>query len=326
MNTQASTRAAVTAGLMELAASDPRVVLVCADTVQIIRAEPFQKAYPERLFDVGIAEQHAVAFASGLASCGMMPWFAAYAGFITMRACEEVRTFVAYPGLNVKLIGPNGGIAAGGRDGATHQFIEDLGILRTMPGMTIVVPADAGQARQAVLAVGRLPGPAYIRVGSGRDPVVYPEDQPFSLGEVQELRNEGDDVALFACGGVIPRVLDAVGLLAASGINATAVDVHTLKPLDVAGITAVLRRTKAAVTVEDHNIIGGLGSAIAEVIAEQVPAHLARVGVRDVFGESGLADPLLDAYQIAVSDIVEAARSVVAKRSMGQGEHPGTPV
>jgi transketolase len=311
---QASTRAAVTEGLMELAAADPRVVLVCMDTLTTMKAEPFREAHPDRLFDVGIAEQHAVAFASGLALCGMRPWVAAFAGFITMRACEEVRTFVAYPNLNVKLVGANSGLAGGGRDGATHQFIEDLGIMRTMPGMTIVVPADADQTRQAVLALSEIPGPAYIRIGSGRDPVVFSHGERFELGKIRLLERHGDDVALFADGYLLPRALEAGRALATIGVMATVVEVHTLKPLDVDGITGVLRLTRAAVTVEDHNIIGGLGSAIAEVIAEHAPARLARIGVRDVFGESGVAGPLLDKYQMGIKDIVEAARMVVENK------------
>lgn len=323
MSAEASTRLAVTEGLIELAAADPRVILVCMDTVTTMRAEPFGEAYPGRLFDVGIAEQHAVAFASGLASCGMMPWVAAFAGFITMRACEEVRTFVAYPHLNVKLVGANGGIAGGARDGATHQFIEDLGILRTMPGMTIVVPADAGQTRAAVMVIGRTPGPAYIRVGSGHDPVVLSPGEPFELGKIRILEQHGDDVALFANGYVLPRALEAARALTTIGVRATVVEVHTLKPLDVDGIAGVLRRTGAAVTIEDHNIIGGLGSAIAEVIAEHAPAWLARIGVRDVFAESGVAGPLLDKYQMGIEDILAAARMVV-ERKLGSWPRPPT--
>jgi transketolase len=314
MDMQASTRVAVTEGLIELAAADPRVVLVCMDSATVLKAGPFAEAFPDRFFDVGLAEQHAVAFASGLASCGMMPWVASFAGFITMRACEQVRTFVAYPHLNVKLVGANGGIAGGEREGVTHQFTEDLGILRTMPGMTIVVPADANQVREAVLTVGRIPGPAYIRIGSGRDPVVFSRGEPFEIGKIRVLERHGDDVALFAYGYMLQRTMEAARALGTIGVMATVVEVHTLKPLDVDGIADVLRRTKAAVTVEDHNIIGALGSAIAEVIAEHAPAALARIGVRDVFAESGVAGPLLDKYHMGVDDIVEAARLVVEKK------------
>jgi transketolase len=244
----------------------------------------------------------------------MRPWVAAFAGFITMRACEQVRTYVAYPGLDVKLVGANGGIAGGGRDGATHQFIEDLGIMRSIPGITIVVPADAHQARRAVLAMAGVPGPGYIRIGSGRDPVVFSPDDSFDLGSARILEARGDDVALFTNGYMIRRTLEAAAELAADGIKATVVEVHTLKPLDSAGIAEVLHRTGAAVTVEDHNIYGALGSAVAEVIAEQAPAFLVRVGVRDVYAESGAVPALLDKYHLGVADIVAAARGAVERK------------
>jgi transketolase len=309
-----NTRVAFTETLMELAASDPNVCFVSSDSIKVVRADPFLEKYPDRTYEVGIAEQNAVGLAAGLASCGMVPFFATYAGFITMRACEQVRTFVCYPGLNVKLVGANGGIASGEREGVTHQFFEDLGILRTIPGMTIVVPADASQVRHAVRAVAKTPGPAYIRIGSGRDPVVFENDCPFELGKVRILREYGNDVALFANGLILNRVLDAADQLKASGIQATVVEVHTLRPLDVTGITAVLKKTRAAVTVEDHNINGALGSAIAEVIAEECPCPLTRIALRDVFPQSGHPDPLLDYYHIGVKDIVEAAKRSISRK------------
>jgi len=284
-----NTRIAVTETLMELAAKDPNIALVCA-------------------------EQNAVCCAAGLASCGLIPFVATYAGFITMRACEQVRTFVAYPGLNVKLIGANGGIGSGEREGVTHQFFEDLGILRTISGITIVVPADAGQVREAVKAVAYTKGPAYIRIGSGRDPVVFEQYVPFELGKARILRKAGRDVAIFANGFILPRVLQAAEELEQKGIKATVVEVHTLKPLDTERIAKVLDECGAAVSVEDHNIIGGLGSAIAEVIAEEVPVPLVRVGLRDTFPRSGAAEELLDHYHIGVLDMVAAAQKAIDKK------------
>ncbi len=311
---KASTRVAFTDSLTELAFDNPNVVLVCADSTKVVKSEEFAKNHPERLIDVGIAEQNALATAAGLASTGMIPYVATYAGFITMRACEQVRTFVAYPGLNVKMVGANGGMAAGEREGVTHQFFEDLGILRTIPGISIVAPADAGQVKQAVKAVASIAGPAYIRIGSGRDPVVYQEDVEFKFGKIRIIKALGNDVALFTYGHTIPRVLAAAELLAQAGIGATVVEVHTLKPLDRDGIVQVLQNTKAAVTVEDHNIIGGLGSAIAEVIAEDCLAPLARVGIKDCYPESGEPDQLLDKYGLKVSDIIAASKRVIAKK------------
>jgi len=312
-----STRIAFTEGLMEVAAEKPETVLVCSDSIKVVKAEPFMEKYPERYFDVGIAEQNAVGCAAGLAASGLMPFLATYAGFITMRACEQIRTFVAYPGLNVKFIGANGGMASGEREGVTHQFFEDIGIMRTIPGITVVVPADAGQVKQAVKAVANIEGPAYIRIGSGRDPVLFENDEPFELGKIRVLKDYGDDVAIFTNGFIIHRSLEAAELLLKEGIKVKVVEVHTLKPLDVEGITGVLRKTKAAVTVEDHNIIGGLGSAIAETSAEEIPVPVIRLGLKDVYPESGEPDELLDKYGMSVSDIMNACRVAIGKKGEG---------
>jgi transketolase len=309
-----STRVAFIEGLMELAKEDPNVVLVCADSVLAVKAKPFIEAYPDRFFEVGIAEQNAAACAAGLASCGLTPFFATYAGFITMRACEQVRTFIAYPGLNVKLVGANGGMASGEREGVTHQFFEDIGIMRTIPGIMVVVPADASQVKQAVKAVAKVKGPAYIRIGSGRDPVVFDKDEHFELGKIRILKELGNDAALITNGFVINRVLEAADILEHEGIKTTVVEVHTLKPLDVGSIVQILGKTGAAVTVEDHNIIGGLGSAIAEVIAEEMPVPLVRIGLRDTYPGSGEPDQLLDCYGIGVNDIVNAAKKAIKRK------------
>jgi len=310
-----STRTAVTETLLELAENDPNILMVCSDSILVIRGRPFAERFPDRYFDLGIAEQDAVGCAAGLASCGFIPFMVTYAGFITMRACEQVRTFVAYPGLPVKFIGANGGMASGEREGVTHQFFEDIGILRTIAGVTVVVPADASQTREAVRAVARCEGPAYVRIGSGRDPVVFESPAPpFVLGKARVLRTVGKDVALFGCGFILNRVLEAAAELEKKGVRATVVEVHTLKPLDVETIAGVLAGCGAAVSVEDHNIIGGLGSAIAETAAEVAPVPLARLGLRDLYPRSGNPDELLDAYHIGVADIVEAALRVIERK------------
>lgn len=313
-----STRVGFMKGMETLAARDPRVMMVCADSVMAMRAAPFAQAHPDRLVDVGIAEQNACATAAGLAIGGMIPFFATYAGFITMRACEQVRTFVAYPNLPVKFAGINGGIAAGEREGVTHQFFEDIGILRTMPNLTILVPADAGQAELAALAAAEIPGPVYIRLGSGRDPVVYEEPVPFEAGRIRVMHEPADDaphdVALFGCGGMLQRMLQAADELTRSGFGVTAVEVHTIKPLDVPGVCRVLARCGAAVTVEDHSIIGGLGSAIMETAAEHGPVPVERIGLRDVFPRSGEPEALLDHFGMGVADIVAAAERAIARR------------
>jgi transketolase len=305
-----NTRIAFIESLMEIAERDPNVVLICADSVLVVKGKPFAEKYPNRFFDFGIAEQNAVACAAGMAASGLTPYVATYAGFLTMRACEQIRTFVAYPGLNVKLVGANGGLCAGEREGVTHQFFEDVGIMRTIPGITVVVPADASQVRQATKAIHNVPGPAYLRIGSGRDPVVE-IDAPFEFGKVRLLREHGHDVALFANGFVVNRALRAAEILKEQGIGAVLADVHTLKPLDERAILTMLDRAGAAVTIEDHNIIGGLGSAVAELSATECPTPVVRIGLRDTYPRSGEPDPLLDHYGMAVRDIVAAATKAI---------------
>ncbi len=309
-----NTRSAFIASLSELMEADARIVVVFVDTVKIFSTPPgFLERFHDRILDVGIAEQNAVGVAAGLATCGLKIFVASYAGFITMRACEQVRTLVAYPGLDVKFIGANGGLMGGEREGVTHQSFEDLSILRVMPGFTVVVPADAGQVRLATKALAEIQGPAYLRVGNGRDPVVYDVPPLFELGKIRAVRTDGNDVAFFASGFLVRRCLDAADRLQRAGIGARVIEVHTLRPLDVPGILTVLKETRAAVTVEDHSIIGGLGSAVAEIVAEHDIGRLARIGLRDVFPESGDALALLDQYGMATSDIVAAAKCALGR-------------
>jgi transketolase len=314
MTVLGNTRIAFIETMTELVEQDPKVILVCADSVLVVKGKDFIQKYPDHIIDVGIAEQNAVACAAGLATCGLIPFVATYAGFITMRACEQVRTFVAYPGLNVKLVGANGGISAGEREGVTHQFFEDLGIVRTIPGITVVVPADEDQVRHATRAIYKVKGPAYMRIGSGRDPVVDCQDVPFELGKIRILAEYGKDITLFTNGFVVNRVLLAAEVLSKEGIKATVVDVHTLKPLDRDGIVTLLEQTGAAVTIEDHNIIGGLGSAIAELSVEECPVPMKRLGLQDIYPRSGNPDLLLDYYNIGVTDIATAAQTILKRR------------
>ena len=232
-----------------------------------------------------------------------------------MRACEQVRSFVAYPHLNVKLVGLNGGIYGGEREGVTHMVFEEFGILRSIAGMEIVVPADAGQARKATRALAQRVGPAYMRLGSGREPVIFDDSMDFEFGKARVLREYGTDAAIFAIGPILKRAILAAEALAKEGIKTTLVEVHTLKPLDVDTIAGVLRKTRAAVTLEDHNINGGLGSAVAEVIAEREPATLVRLGLQDVFAESGDAELLFDHFGMGVPHVIEAVKQVMARKT-----------
>jgi len=308
-----STRIGFREGLIQLAEKRDDIVFVSTDSLKVVKGEPFLERWPERVVEVGIAEQNGVAISAGMAAAGLKPYLCTYAGFLTMRACEQMRTFVAYPRQQVRFVGVNAGIFGGNREGVSHQFIEDIGILRTIPGFTILCPADGDQVRQAVLASVDIEGPVYIRIGSGKEERVFPDDSPFEIGKIRILEERGNDVALFCHGFVTNRVRAATAALAEKGIGATVVEVATLKPLDVEGISAVLAKTGRAVTIEDHTIIGGLGSAIAEVIAEDCPAKLVRLGLQDRYGESGFPDELLDAYGMSVESIADAAARLVVE-------------
>ena len=308
-----STREAAMRAIQELAREDDKIVIISPDAVAAARATKFREEFPDRVIEVGIAEQDAVDIAAGMATTGMKPIVVSYAGFLTMRACEMIRTFVAYPGLNVKLIGLNGGMLGGEREGVTHQFYEDVGILRSMPGVKILTPADAQQAYEAAKAMMQLDGPAYLRLGSGREPEVFPEGTPYAFGKVREVKSYGDDVAIFASGFIMDRCLAALEQLHEEGVNAVLVDVSTVKPLDTEGVAAVLKRTDCAIAVEDHNIYGGMSSAICEAACHFHPCKVLRMGLRDVYPRSGKAAELLDAYGLSVQEIVNTAKAAMKK-------------
>lgn len=316
MSTVDSTRIGFRDALLKLAGEREDVVFVSTDSLKVVKGEPFLERFPDRVVELGISEQNGVGVCSGLAASGLLPYICTYAGFLTMRACEQMRTFVSYPNLKVRFVGANGGLHGGNREGVSHQFIEDVGILRGMPNFTILCPADGGQVYEAMLASVDVEGPLYIRIGSGREDKVFPDGTPFPLGKIRILSDEGDDVALLAHGFVLGRVIEAAKRLKAEGIKAKVVEVATIKPLDREELVAVLRATGCAVTVEDHTIINGLGSAVAEVIAENVPAHLIRLGLQDVYGESGFPEELLDAYGMRIEDIVSAAKKAVAHKKL----------
>lgn len=314
MTAYKGTREAFTQAITELAAQDEQVVFVSADSLKAMRATSFAEQYPDRYIEVGIAEQNAVGVSAGMASAGLMPFIGTYAGFLTMRACEQIRTFVAYTNLNVKIVGINGGIFAGEREGVTHQFFEDLAIMRSIPNMTVLTPADAHQMYHAVKAAALIDGPVYIRAGSGREHIVYDAKTPFEIGKIRVLQQYGTDAALFANGFILNRAVEAARILNEENINVTLVDVPTLKPLDNQNIARILKDCGAVVTVEDHNIIGGLADAIAMVGATYCPVLIERVGLQDIFPSSGGAEELLDAYGMSVQDIVDAVKKVIQKK------------
>jgi len=302
-----SSREAAVRALIECAEKDSRIVLVSPDSVLAGRMLPFSQRFPNRVFEVGIAEQCAVDAAAGLASVGMRPVVISYAGFLTMRACEMIRTFVAYPRLDVKFIGLNGGMLGGEREGVTHQFYEDVGILRAMPGVTVFTPSDAGQAYRAALAMMDNNTPCYLRLASGREPDVFPEETPFEAGKIRKVLHYGDAVAVFCAGFLMSRAMETMQLLKGQGVNGTLYDVSTVKPLDTEGVVAALQKAGCGLCIEDHNIYGGLGSAVCETACRYHPCKVVCLGLPDVYPRSGHADALLDAYGLSTKDMVNGA-------------------
>lgn len=298
------TREAFTEALMELAQQDDRAMFVSPDSLKAMRATKFADTYPERYVEVGIAEQCAVDAAAGLASCGLVPFVGTYAGFLTMRACEQMRTFVAYPHLNVKFVGINSGLLGGEREGVTHQFYEDLGILSNIPGFTIFVPADPAQTYHAVKEAAKIDGPVYVRAGSGREEDVYDLDTPFSMDGIRILKDYGSDVLLLSSGFMLNRVLKAAEILKEKGVKVSVGDVNILYGPKEDVILQELAKAKRIVTVEDHNVNGGLGAYISKLVTEHEPKQVQRIGLRS-FGESGPADELADAYGFAPESIAE---------------------
>lgn len=307
-----ATREAYGAALAEFG-SDERIVVLDADLSKSTKTDSFKKVYPERFVNVGIAEGNMMSVAAGLSACGKIPFASSFAMFAAGRAFEQIRNSICYPKLNVKIGATHAGISVG-EDGATHQCLEDIGIMRTLPNMTIINPADAAEARLAVKAAIDHEGPVYMRFGRLAVPTIFGEDYKFELGKGVQLA-DGKDVSIIATGLMVPYALEAKTALAEIGIDARVINIHTIKPIDREIIIKAARETGAIVTAEEHNIIGGLGSAVAEVLAENAPAPMLRVGTRDVFGRSGVPARLFEIYGLDTKTIVEKAKEVVAKKA-----------
>lgn len=290
--------------LLELGQARREVVVLDADLYNSTRTVLFGQAFPERFFDMGIAEQDMVSTAAGLAASGFIPYANSFAMFITSRCYDQIRTQVAYPALPVKLVGSSAGLTQG-PDGASHQSLEDISLMRSLPNMAVVVPADDVETRLATAALVDWPGPVYLRLGRYPTPRLYEPSYPYRLGPVSRLR-EGGDVVIFACGHMVAKALEAAELLARDHVEARVVNISTIKPLDAQGVLAEATDMGMAFTVEEHSILGGLGSAVAEVLAEGrsgVTPRLQRLGIRDQFGESGLADELLEKHGLQAEGI-----------------------
>jgi len=300
--------------LLALGKEDPRVAVVDADLFRSTRTAGFAQAFPDRFFEIGIAEQDMVSTAVGLALGGMIPFANSFAVFLTGRAFDQTRQQVALPALNVKLAGSSAGITQGA-DGATHQSVLDVALMRSLPNMCVVVPSEAEEARLATRAAAERDGPVYLRLSRYETPVWREPGAAFEIGRA-EVRRRGDDVTIAACGVILGRVLQAAETLAKEGISAEVINVHTIKPLDAETLLESCERTGAVVTVEEHSIIGGLGSAVAEVLAEGATrrAPLKRIGVADTFGESGTAEELLEKHGLTPENIAATASALVKQR------------
>ena len=295
--------------IVELGKENRDILVVDIDIGKSCKTGDFRKQLPDQYLNVGIAEQNGAGLAAGLATCGKIPFVVTYAAFGSMRICEMIRQEIAYPNLNVKIACSHGGLTPA-NDGASHQAIEDMGILRTIPNMTVIMPADYSSAKDLVKAAAKFNGPVYLRFTRDAVPVIYDENEEFEIGKAKLLR-EGKDVSLIANGDTVCIALQAAELLAAKGISAKVLDMHTIKPLDVDAVVSCIEQTGKIVTVEDHNILNGLGSAVAEVIAECGKGKLKRVGVLDQFGQSAPYERLLEMNGITAENIAAQAEALI---------------
>lgn len=310
-----SNRVAYGAALAELGALDPRVVVLDADVAKATCTAEFAKRYPTRFFEMGIAEQNMMSVAAGLATMGFIPFVSTFAVFATMRAVEQFRNMVAYPNLPVKVVATHAGIENGG-DGATHQSVEDIAIMRAIPNVKVIVPSDHISTKKIIHALPQIEGPVYVRLGRSENEAIYGEDFSFVPGKAVELM-PGEDLAILAVGDMVEKAVAAGKILREKGIKARIVDVLTVKPLDEEMVLKAARETRGIITVEDHNIYGGLGSAVAEVLARRSPQTVTMIGLADRFGLSGECEELKEYFGLSVKRIVEEAERLWQRPTEG---------
>lgn len=310
--TYGTTRDGFGQGLVEAAAENPELVGLCADLTDSTRMREFQKNYPERFVEMGVAEENMIGVAAGLALGGKIPVAASYAVFSPGNSLGPLRSSVCYSNLPVKIMGGHTGLSAG-RDGATHQALEDLAIMRTLPNMTVIAPCDQEEARKAIKALVKHPGPGYLRTGKHSSLNITSESTPFEIGKALMLR-EGTDVTIIACGTMVSQALDAADMLEYKKISAAVINLHTIKPIDVEAIVLAAEKTGAIVTAEDHQQMGGMGSAVAEVVAAKHPVPMEFVGMDDSFGESGSSLNLMAKYRLTAPAIVNKAIQAIERK------------
>lgn len=305
------TRSGFGAGLLEAGEKDPRIVALSADLMSSVKMDAFAARFPERFFQCGVAEANMIGVAAGLATGGFIPFVGTFANFATGRVYDQIRQSVCYSGKNVKIAASHAGLTLG-EDGATHQMLEDLGLMRGLPGMTVLSPCDYNQTRLATLAAARWEGPVYLRFGRPVVPNFTPPDEPFTIGKLQVLL-DGSDGVIFATGHLVWHCLQASYALEAEGLSLAVVNVHTLKPLDVAGIVEWLEKAPVIITAEEHQVHNGLGDAISHVATTHRPRFIERVAVQDTFGESGKPQELLEKYGLTAAHIVAAVKRALER-------------
>lgn len=307
------TRSGFGEGLVEAGKENPNVVALCADLSPSVRMDLFQKEFPERFIEVGIAESNMVSIASGMALSGKVPFVGSFAAFSTGRTYDQIRQSVAYSDTNVKIAGSHAGLTLG-EDGATHQILEDIGLMKMLPNMTVINPCDFTQAKQATIAAAKHIGPVYIRYGRPKVPVFLTEETPFEIGKAL-LLNEGKDVSIFATGHLVWQVILAAQELEKEGIQAEVINIHTIKPLDTEAVLKSVRKTGCAVSCEEHEYNGGLGDSIAQLLARNLPTPMEYIGVDDKFGESGKPMQLMEKYGLDAKNIVLAVKKVLLRKN-----------
>jgi transketolase len=306
------TRSGFGEGLLEIGRKNPDVVALCADLTGSLKMDAFLKEFPDRFFQAGIAEANMIGMAAGMTIGGKIPYTGTFANFSTGRVYDQIRQSVAYSQKNVKICASHAGLTLG-EDGATHQILEDIGMMRMLPHMTVIVPADFNQTKQATMAIAEHVGPVYLRFGRPVVPIFVQPDAKFTIGKA-DLLIEGTDVTIIACGHLVWKSIEAAQQLAEQGISAEVINMHTIKPLDEKAILDSVRKTKCVVTAEEHMLNGGLGDAVAQVLARHLPSPQEYVGVNDTFGESGTPDELMVKYGLDTPNIVEAAKKVLKRK------------
>jgi transketolase len=308
------TRSGFGAGLHELGKSNPNVVALCADLTGSLKMDAFQKDFPERIFQVGIAEANMMGVAAGLTIGGKIPFTGTFANFSTGRVYDQIRQSIAYSHKNVKICASHAGLTLG-EDGATHQILEDLGMMKMLPGMVVINPCDYNQTKAATIAIAAYNGPVYLRFGRPAVPNFTPIDQHFEIGKAV-LLNEGTDITIIATGHLVWKAIEAGHIMAEKGISAEIINIHTIKPLDENAILDSVRKTKCVVTAEEHQMNGGLGDSVAQLLARNLPLPMEMVAVNDTFGESGTPDELLLKYGLDKVNIVAAAEKVMKRKAL----------